>query len=305
MSKRLGEEITHDTNETWTLLCQSHVRDPRFHLYLHPPLHGMSGWTSIFEELRMRLDWTSLSNLACQRAYIWLSLSWTIPFWRNTNALSISSACSRFEWKEYEQHTWIQMEHFKYLRLHSPIRRGKENLKRLFFYLLYKVTQRICVQMYVRASNAPSSLLRWTSLGACETVIQKETYLMRLCSPIQVIQMIWTLSNGADGHYRAYICNLLPFKCILEKKTISLIEHIHPGGQTATVMNTTLSENYSVLYPAVVEDEKGSDRHIETHARTHTRTLTHTHTHAYTVEKQEKPERGNESKCAFPSPINL
>ncbi len=54
------------------------------------------------------------------------------------------------------------------------------------------------------------------------------------------------------------------------KKTISLIEHIHPGGQTATVMNTTLSENYSVLYPAVVEDEKGSGRHVDT--QTHTRT---------------------------------
>lgn len=56
------------------------------------------------------------------------------------------------------------------------------------------------------------------------------------------------------------------------KKTISLIEHIHPGGQTATVMNTTLSENYSVLYPAVVEDEKGSGptrRHTR-RARTHT-----------------------------------
>lgn len=70
------------------------------------------------------------------------------------------------------------------------------------------------------------------------------------------------MSIGADGHYRAYICNLIPFKCILGKKTISLIEHIHPGGQTATVMNTTLSENYSVLYPSVVEDEKGSARHI-------------------------------------------
>lgn len=52
------------------------------------------------------------------------------------------------------------------------------------------------------------------------------------------------------------------------KKTISLIEHIHPGGQTATVMNTTLSENYSVLYPAVVEDEKGSGRHVDTETRT-------------------------------------
>ncbi len=54
------------------------------------------------------------------------------------------------------------------------------------------------------------------------------------------------------------------------KKTISLIEHIHPGGQTATVMNTTLSENYSVLYPAVVEDEKGSGRHVDTQTRAHT-----------------------------------
>lgn len=53
------------------------------------------------------------------------------------------------------------------------------------------------------------------------------------------------------------------------KKTISLIEHIHPGGQTATVMNTTLSENYSVLYPAVVEDEKGSGHHVHTHTRAH------------------------------------
>lgn len=54
------------------------------------------------------------------------------------------------------------------------------------------------------------------------------------------------------------------------KKTISLIEHIHPGGQTATVMNTTLSENYSVLYPAVVEDEKGSGRHVHTGGDTRT-----------------------------------
>ncbi len=54
------------------------------------------------------------------------------------------------------------------------------------------------------------------------------------------------------------------------KKTISLIEHIHPGGQTATVMNTTLSENYSVLYPAVVEDEKGSGRHVRTDTHAHT-----------------------------------
>lgn len=59
------------------------------------------------------------------------------------------------------------------------------------------------------------------------------------------------------------------------KKTISLIEHIHPGGQTATVMNTTLSENYSVLYPAVVEDEKGSgpDTYTQqTDARMHANT---------------------------------
>lgn len=76
------------------------------------------------------------------------------------------------------------------------------------------------------------------------------------------------------------------------KKTISLIEHIHPGGQTATVMNTTLSENYSVLYPAVVEDEKGSGRH--THA-------------PRTKERKEgkKWKRGKESKHAFQDPINL
>lgn len=70
------------------------------------------------------------------------------------------------------------------------------------------------------------------------------------------------------------------------KKTISLIEHIHPGGQTATVMNTTLSENYSVLYPAVVEDEKGSGRHVDTH--------THTHTHGMREGKEKKSRRGGE-----------
>lgn len=70
------------------------------------------------------------------------------------------------------------------------------------------------------------------------------------------------------------------------KKTISLIEHIHPGGQTATVMNTTLSENYSVLYPAVVEDEKGSGRHVDRH--------THTYTHARNEggKREEKQKRG-------------
>lgn len=68
------------------------------------------------------------------------------------------------------------------------------------------------------------------------------------------------------------------------KKTISLIEHIHPGGQTATVMNTTLSENYSVLYPAVVEDEKGSGRHVDTH----------THARNEGGKREEKQKRGGE-----------
>lgn len=211
-----------------------------------------------------------------------LSLLRTALFWRNTNALSLSSACSRFEWKEYEQHTWIQMEHFKYpgLLIHTSGER-KENLKRHFFppFILTYISDSMCLCANVCACGVPSSLLRWTSLGACE--IQKERYLMRLCSPIQVIQMIWTLSNGPDGHYRAYICNLLSFKCILEKKTISLIEHIHPGGQTATVMNTTLSENYSVLYPAVVKDKKGSDRHVETRA------LAHKHTRTYSTKPRK------------------
>lgn len=74
------------------------------------------------------------------------------------------------------------------------------------------------------------------------------------------------------------------------KKTISLIEHIHPGGQTATVMNTTLSENYSVLYPAVVEDEKGSGRHV--HTGGDTRTDSHTHTgRGGKVEERRKREQ--------------
>lgn len=79
------------------------------------------------------------------------------------------------------------------------------------------------------------------------------------------------------------------------KKTISLIEHIHPGGQTATVMNTTLSENYSVLYPAVVEDEKGSGRHERAHK----------HTHTQDDKKGGRKRRGEESKHAFQDPINL
>lgn len=65
-------------------------------------------------------------------------------------------------------------------------------------------------------------------------------------------------SAEAPWHYRAYICNFTAFKCILEKikrRKISLIEHSHPGGQTATVMNTALSENYAVLYPTVVDAE--------------------------------------------------
>lgn len=85
-------------------------------------------------------------------------------------------------------------------------------------------------------------------------------------------------SAEAHWHYRAYICNLTAFKCILEKnkkgkkRKISLIEHIHPGGQTATVMNTALSENYSVLYPAVVEDEKkGPGRRVCTDTHTEPR----------------------------------
>lgn len=57
-----------------------------------------------------------------------------------------------------------------------------------------------------------------------------------------------------------------------KKGKISLIEHIHPRGQTATVMNTALSENYSVLYPAVVEDEKkGPGRRVCTDTHTEPR----------------------------------
>lgn len=83
------------------------------------------------------------------------------------------------------------------------------------------------------------------------------------------------------------------------KKTISLIEHIHPGGQTATVMNTTLSENYSVLYPAVVEDEKGSGP-----------TRRHTHTQSERIERErgkggEKRRRREQTRISRPhKPVN-
>lgn len=152
----------------------------------------------------------------------------------------------------------------------------------------------VCICICACAS-VPSRLLTLASLWARVAAFQKEErYLIILCSPTQVIQMIWTLSIGADGHYRAYICNLLPFKCILEKRQSRLL-NIHPGGQTATVMNTTLSENYSVLYPAVVEDEKGSGRHVDRH------TLARTHTQP----ESEKRRRAEESKHAFQDPINL
>lgn len=98
------------------------------------------------------------------------------------------------------------------------------------------------------------------------------------------------------GHRAAYICNLIPFKCILEKKTISLIEHIRPGGQTATVMNTTLWENYSVLYPAVVGDEKGSG---PTHRNNRER--------GRERERGEAQVEGKRSERAFPkthNPVN-
>lgn len=154
----------------------------------------------------------------------------------------------------------------------------------------------VCLHMYMRVcASVPSRLLTLASLWARVAAFQKEErYLIILCSPTQVIQMIWTLSIGADGHYRAYICNLLPFKCILEKRQSRLL-NIHPGGQTATVMNTTLSENYSVLYPAVVEDEKGSGRHVDRH----------THAHTHTTTESEQRRRAEESKHAFQDPINL
>lgn len=61
-------------------------------------------------------------------------------------------------------------------------------------------------------------------------------------------------------------------------------------------MNTTLSENYSVLYPAVVEDEKGSGRHVHTGGQARTRTR----------DEGGKWKRGEkESKHAFQDPINL
>lgn len=81
------------------------------------------------------------------------------------------------------------------------------------------------------------------------------------------------------------------------KKTISLIEHIHPGGQTATVMNSRLSENYSVLYPAVVEDEKGSGRHTRTHLDTHMNPGRQT-------ERGEQKKMEREQTCIFKSPLH-
>ena len=80
------------------------------------------------------------------------------------------------------------------------------------------------------------------------------------------------------------------------KKTISLIEHIHPGGQTATVMNTTLSENYSVLYPAVVEDEKGSGRRVDT------RTCTRAHTLKEGGKKKKSGREGKRANTHFKTP---
>lgn len=56
--KDTQEEITRDTKETWTLLCQSHVRDPQFHLYLHPLY---TAWAAEHQYLTSSgWDWTGL-----------------------------------------------------------------------------------------------------------------------------------------------------------------------------------------------------------------------------------------------------
>lgn len=198
---------------------------------------------------------------------------------------------SESTYSTYRRDTWSHVGN------HAAERKNSSGLcalrgKRLNDYLCSHVCACVCVRRRVLVT-------------ACEAAFQKEErYLIIPCAPTQVIQIIWTLSIGADGHYRAYICNLLPFKCILEKrererkkrKRQSRLLNIHPGGQTATVMNTTLSENYSVLYPVVVEDEKGSRRQVDgrAHARARARTTS--------IRGWKKGRRAEESKHASQDP---
>lgn len=84
-----------------------------------------------------------------------------------------------------------------------------------------------------------------------------------------------------------------------KRKRQSRLLNIHPGGQTATVMNTTLSENYSVLYPVVVEDEKGSRRQVD--GRAHARARAH---NEHPGVKEGKASR-REQTCISGPPVNL
>lgn len=136
-----------------------------------------------------------------------------------------SSVCFLFAWKGKKRPPCpprYRRSTSTYVELHRQP--GENNSSRLFFSCTKQLNGSVCAHMYVHVYvSVPSCQLTYVSLCTRAGVIQKERYLIILCSPIQVIQMIWTLSIGADGHYGAYICNLIPFKCILEKRQSRLL----------------------------------------------------------------------------------
>lgn len=76
-----------------------------------------------------------------------------------------------------------------YVELHRDP--GENNSSRLFLPCTKQLKGSVCVHIYVPVcASVPSCLLTCMSLCACARVIQKERYLIILCSPIQVIQMI-------------------------------------------------------------------------------------------------------------------
>lgn len=151
--------------------------------------------------------------------------------------------------------------------------------------------------MYVHGyDSVPSCLLTCMSLCPCEAVIRRERYLIILCSPIQVIQMIWTLRIGAELTF-AIFCRLSVY---WKKDNLTYWTHSPWRANCYGNEHHTLSELQCPL-----SCRSGGWKRIWP-------TLWHTHAHAYSTHRQneggemkEKQKRGEQTCISRPhKPVN-
>lgn len=117
----------------------------------------------------------------------------------------------------------------------------------------------------------------------CRSSSEEEIlYFIMSRSPIQEIQIIQAESMDADGHCRVCICNLTPFKCILEKKKDNLAYWTHSPWRANCNSNEhhTLRELQCPLSCCSEGWEK----------------IWQTHFHRYTQRKEEEEEEVEEEK---------